>query len=476
MLRNDYEPKLAEKISSFHKVCPRNIHPISVTMDTGDPPGSSGLGDIPIRIKVNLDDLSLWESQFPDDESEDLSPRSTNTLQRARGSAIRGKLHSHSTLHDEREVLMDKICTRLGTRGRPRLVNSDDFKNSLVQVAQSIITSRQSAHAEIERRSVSPVSEPRREVPLKPHLNGLSPLIKAFQTALKENDTIVAEIAEVPPLPLLPPSSLIPGKVLPIPAKVDTSILTDIDVHTAVQSPQLEIQNFLEIQERKKSPPPIHVDLSPRSQLRSLRILERASSRKIWSCWKRYRAKRKPDDEFKKMLKSMVENTLSNSRLIRDELVNLRDHLSHSPGLKFDASCMSDGSSVPLPKSDRIPIYRSARVLIAPNVQSPVMMDRLLDDVTSGVGRNAVRLCTAQQSLHPKAFVIVTSMPGVSVEEWKSRIMNCYYIYAWDQAFPFFQTPKNGIPWEVSVRNDMECLSPDWVATGAHVVYNSSPG
>jgi len=175
------------------------------------------------------------------------------------------------------------------------------------------------------------------------------------------------------------------------------------------------------------------------------------------------------------MMKEVVMSALSNSRLIRDELTGIRNEL-----LKTPRSPAVLYPPIPPPTIEQSipdnPPFKSARVLLGPNVSSPIAMDKFIDDITAGRGRDAVRLCVAQQTLHPRAFVIVVTLENLCVEEWKSRIMNSYYVYAWDRAFPLFQTTMPGLPWEIRVKNGMSAIQPQWIYAGPHAAYNSSLG
>lgn len=179
---------------------------------------------------------------------------------------------------------------------------------------------------------------------------------------------------------------------------------------------------------------------------------------------------------MKAIMKDLALSALTNSRLIREELIGIRQGLSQQP---VNKAPIVRGTSVvnffkPPPISVSPP-FKSCRILIGPAVLSPVMMDRMIDDLTAGRGRNGVRLCIAQPEVNPRAFVLVIVLNTLSMDEWLSRISNCFYIFAYDRAFPFCQNSSPGIPWEIRVRNDMYQISPQWVETGGTqvTVYNS---
>jgi hypothetical protein len=175
------------------------------------------------------------------------------------------------------------------------------------------------------------------------------------------------------------------------------------------------------------------------------------------------------------MMKEVVMSALSNSRLIRDELTGIRNELSKTPK---PATVLPPAPQTPNPVTSgtEVPVFKSVRVLLGPGVTSPIAMDRFIDDLTAGKGRNAIRLCVAQQTLHPKAFVIVAAVDNLSIEEWQSRIVNSFYVYAWDRAFPLYQSTMPGLPWEIRVKNGMSSIIPQWIYVGPHAAYNSSLG
>ncbi len=501
-------------------------------MDKEAPTSDMSESDPQIRIKVNLDDLGLWDSQFPKRPNDLLLD--AQALQKPAASPPQ-KCANLQLLSDPDE-LMNLITTRMGTCGRPRLVDTEDFRNSVIKVAQSIIVSRKSGHSEVREPECKSIGSSSPMQGKRPPLE-MSPLIRAFQQALRENEQLVEETAEVPPIAIVPPpftsTPILESCISPL---QDTPLMSPspkndqlLEIHlqdapaAKMHTNPIGMQTFLEASSEAlpmavryhwttqafkdasavpviapNVPPPL--TLSSRDQLKQVRILEKVSSRKIWKAWKRYNAMRKPSakDNFKEDLRGMVLAALDNSKLIREELHNIREHYSHLPTktsavyevhnrhmeTQVSRSASTDLKSYTPPMADsRLmhatcdePLFKSVRVLIAPNVQSPIMMDKLLDDLTVGIGRASVRMCSAQQSLHPKAFIVVISSKSLTVEEWKSRVINCYYIYAWDQAFPIFQTLRYGLPWEVRVRNDMNVISPAWVLTGSHAVYNSSEG
>lgn len=223
--------------------------------------------------------------------------------------------------------------------------------------------------------------------------------------------------------------------------------------------------------------------------LKLVRIIQRIAARKILRAWRRCREPKSPiepkkkkskatagEKKIKAIMKDLALSTLTNSRLIREELMGIRQGLSQQPVSKAP---IVRGTSVvnfskPPPMSV-CPPFKSCRILIGPAVLSPVMMDRMIDDLTAGRGRNGVRLCIAQPEVNPRAFVLVIVLNTLSMDEWISRISNCFYIFAYDRAFPFCQNSSPGIPWEITVRNDMYQISPEWVETGGTqvTVYNS---
>jgi len=319
-------------------------------------------------------------------------------------------------------------------------------------MAQSIITNQKSLQHKAEEANRKPQVLLRgyQEIPRGKDRLDTSPLIDAFKRAAQRPQD---DFPIVPPIPF---SS----------RQRETSVQTGRDARETASS---------------------KIVLSARDQLRLVRIREKMAARRILKSWRRYDHRRRvqqsrqdaSDKHFKAMMKDVVMSALSNSRLIRDELAGIRNELLKTP---MPSPVPLSIPMPPPPQSPNLnarpsePLFKSARVLLGPNVLSPGAMDKFIDDLTAGKGRNAIRLCVAQQTLHPKAFIIVALLDNMSVEEWKSRLMNSYYVYAWDRAFPLYQSTIPGLPWEIRVKNEMSSIQPQWALTGAHATSNSSLG
>ena len=408
-----------------------------------------------IRKKVDLTDLKLWEAPVVEDRVEIrcVSPSSNYS---------HGKCGICLCREDTCKCCSGVLGTftpsmprkrLIGEEGRPRLVDTDDFRKSLVSMAQSIITNQKSLQSQAEEAKKKPTVLLRgyQEQPRESDRLDASPLIDALKKAAQRTPD---DYPIVPPIPF-------------------ESNQKESSVQTGLTS-KVRTSHSLTV-------------LTARDQLKLVRIREKISARRILKCWRRYDRRRRlsrtrqdeSDKHFKAMMKDVVLSALSNSRLIRDELAGIRNDLLKTPlasPVPIPLHIPPPQLPSPVATVQRDPIFKSARVLLGPNVLSPVAMDKFIDDLTDGKGRNAVRLCVAQHTLHPKAFVVVLSLDNMSVEEWKSRIMNSYYVYAWDQSFPLFQATIPGLPWEVRVKNEMSSIQPQWALTGVHANSNSSLG
>jgi len=408
-----------------------------------------------IRKKVDLSDLNLWMGITVDEKVEIrcISPTSDYSIGKCPACCCR--IDVCECCSHKPDPFIPKITRRrsMGEDGRPRLVDTEDFRKSLVSMAQSIITNQRSLQQQAEEGNRKPrvLLRGYQEVPRSKDRLDTSPLIDAFKKAAQRPQD---DFPIIPPIPF-------------------TSHQRESSVQTGAPN-------------RKTTPSPTTV-LSARDQLRLVRIREKIAARRILRCWRTYHRRRRvrqsrqdeSDKHFKAMMKDVVMSALSNSRLIRDELTGIRNELLKTPATS------PVPMTLPLPPPPQSPfnrsapiepIFKSTRVLLGPNVLSPVAMDKFIDDLTAGKGRNAIRLCVAQQTLHPKAFIVVASLDNMSVEEWKSRIMNSYYVYAWDQAFPLYQTTMPGLPWEIRVKNEMSAIQPQWASIGIRANSNSSIG
>jgi hypothetical protein len=407
-----------------------------------------------IRKKIDLSDLRLWVAPVLEEKIEIrcFSPQS---------DFVHGKCPICCCRVDVCECCSHKQepfsppSTRrrsIGHDRRPRLVNTEDFRKSLVSMAQSIITNQKSLQQQASEAYHIPKVYTRSTQELSKGRDCLdtSPLIDAFK-----------KVAQRPPddFPIVPP----------IP-------FTSNQRESSVQTGRDQVRTSAAT-----------AALTARDQLKLVRLREKISARRILRCWRRYDHRRRlyksrqneSDKHLKSMMKDVVMSALSNSRLIRDELTGIRNELLKTPAtspapvtLPLPPPQLSPFSA-PAPRE---PIFKSVRVLLGPSVLSPVAMDKFIDDLIAGKGRNAVRLCVSQQTLHPKAFIVVVSLENMSVDEWKSRVMNSYYVYAWDQAFPLYQSTIPGLPWEIRVKNEMSAIQPRWELTGIHASTNSSIG
>ena len=425
-----------------------------------------------ILKRVQLDDLKI--SAAPQGETlaapRPLSPRSVQSSHNCRACSDKGSIYQGSPCGEPGRIQLP--FGLMVKPQRPKLVNVDEFRRSLEGLAQTIASKQPGA--------VSPTG-PHVHVSHPDRLSA-SPLIEALAKAADERVSQPSSAhASTPATPSDHSSGTAPMRLPPIPpvkcgaASRRSSLGSDrrgkglrFDGQTSTRS--------LPITPVTSAAPVGSALLTIHGTVRLVRIVEKMSARKILRAWRKHRARQsrrpslKPDKNMKSLMKDVVLSALSNSRLIRDELMGLRNEMGRQSPARPPLVPPLALPGVPSGN----PPFKSVRVLLGPSVQSPAMMDKFIDDITAGRGRNGVRLCVGQPTLHPKAFVVVILMESLTVEEWESRIANCYYVYAYDRAFPLYQSTVPGLPWEIRVRTDMTQVAPQWVQTGgASLVHNS---
>jgi hypothetical protein len=212
--------------------------------------------------------------------------------------------------------------------------------------------------------------------------------------------------------------------------------------------------------------------------------------------------------QMKRMLRDVVVSALNNSRLIREELVQIHRDIRTSPRGDYSHStrskhavdiiksspvvlAMSRYDSAPVDSLDdkqhsRLGVpplnfssvhgmeqgscapqfsIACARVLLSSSVSSPLCVEKLLLDLTRDLGRNMLKLCAGQPTLHPRALVVAVCWRDLDLVQWASRIKQSVYIESYDGAFPQVIPIQASIPWEIRLRGSMSSIAPEWIRT-----------
>ena len=333
------------------------------------------------------------------------------------------------------ETFSTQMRRRLGNgRERPKLVSADEFHDALMGMARRMANTQDAGNTSGVSKGLitHPVSAP-------PERLSTVPLIEAFRRAA--SSSAGPSVGHSSRGPLSSKSSSQGPESPPL-----TVVVCRVEEACLTESRQPTVLGW-------------------KDSVRLVRILEKICARRIWRVWKRYRIRqrrleqriletlKKENERTKReMLKEVALSALSNSRQIREELIDIRTTLNDGPPTTVHASSPLSG-----PKAC---VFKSGRVLLKSSVQSPASMDRFLATLTPD--RSAVRLCMGQSTLHARAFVVVLVRESISESEWRHRLATNAFVEALDSNFPFAQTTQPGLPWEVRVRSDMALIVPNW--------------
>ena len=343
---------------------------------------------------------------------------------------------------------------------RPHLVNVEEFRENLLSAARDMITNpdRPGSDGSVEEAIHPPISD---IPPLEPDQ---APL--AFESVAVETDVI----------PKAPPEGISSG--------------TDRKSSQRVRSSRRRGKSFAQ------SP-----GCSPKSQRRVVKLAEQLAARRILHEW----TNRKDEtttinagiqetnkyQHMKRLLKDVVNSSLHNSRLIREELIAIHSDLNKDQPRRID---LITGSPVVIPfvSGDESPKVRipplniqslnalneasspgrpaflfAARVLLRGSVSSPGAVEEMLTELTRDIGRDTIKMCIGQITMHPKALVLVVKCNNASLSaDWVIRIRNCKYIEAYDESFPMDLSGPAPLPWEVRIKSNMASIQPQWSKIG----------
>ena len=361
---------------------------------------------------------------------------------------------------------------------RPVLVDTEDFRATLLATAQSL-----AGHGAASPNQVGVASNSARESKSRrSSLTNPNPLVDALMQASEHQQPSdePEESLSIPPLP-----QEVIQQAPPVPAPT---------CHM-VSDRELPLDSALRMVEAMERIAADKVEAAMRD--RSTAGIDAGKS-------DRYK-------EMKLMLRDVVLSALTNSRLIREELASIKQEISQKsprPRLISGAGQVSPGAASPMdasaPKivvsapiiinpvvsgytsntpsemahesiprlaldhvtySPRPVSVKCTRILLGQDVLSPSEMEKFLHAVTGGKGREKIRFCIGQPTLHQKAFVIAVVEEVLQADEWLDRIKSCKLVDSYDANFPLELPFQPGHPWEVRIRSDMSTISARWVPT-----------
>jgi len=428
-----------------------------------------------VRSRIDID--SILGKASVEDGTDSVPGEISSILPPA--TAQRPKFPAHNHKRDPSpDKTSDLPPPSVRAWSRPRLVDAEEFRESLLEAAREIAdTSGKLETVEVpvavvepdKGASLPPLPEPE-PAPEWPrietrHSVSLSPLVRAMNSPVDEEPRLV--------------------------------------------SPKNRKKS---VSRRNRSRSQSH---SPDASKRAARLRERIETHKIISQMMEnersshvVRGESKKYKKMKRILKDVVMSALNNSRLIRQELVAIHADLVRSPVSERVASGPSrkvvdliTSSPVviasmphrtefhkmesPDPKQSRPPIemppvalsqtvtnetpkhaqfsLACARVILHSTVSSPAAIETALNDLTGHSGRQSLKMCTGQPAVHQRALVMVVKAPELEPESWFKNVLVSRHIEAYDRAFPIELRAPPGLPWEVRARALMSSVVPEWV-------------
>ena len=382
---------------------------------------------------------------------------------------------------------------------RPRLVDAGEFRETLLGVAREIAetTGKSDSHQDSVVQTLPLTGSPPVGVQLP----------EPQQPVAEANERVPELVAEgnetVPEIPCHQPEKTADERLEEAPpALVPSERRDSVSINALVQamsSPADEsprrIRKLRARRSRSKSRSP---DLRLREKLATERLLAELV-RKEDRAVDRVHTDNKKYKKMKRLLKDVVMSALNNSRLIRQELVAIHADLIRSPVSEKSISTQprkvvdlitsspvviasltnpSEQSEVYIPplvlpsnlgsESPKITpgsgfSIACARVILHGTATSPAAIEEALNGLTGYNGREILKMCTGQPTIHPRALVLVVKAPNLDPESWFRNVKVSPHIDAYDGAFPLDLKTSPGIPWEVKVRSEMNSVIPDWV-------------